>query len=248
MEVLALGFSRTGTMSLQHALQEIGYKCYHMTEVVPNNAYGYWLEALKAKYGGEGRPYQRAEFDKVLGKYSVRTECSNRPHGVETHGQSAKVILTERDVDSWVVSMNRTIFEVHSWRLFRYFAWLEPNLMGPFWVLFTYILDIWTGGNINDRDRLRQTYRDHYTHARKVVPKEKLLDFRPGGGYPQLCEFLGRPAPGDKVYPHINQPDNIVRLFMRVWWITLWAAITKIGGMITAIIVAFLAVRWYSYV
>ena len=35
------------------------------------NAFHYWLEALKAKYRGEGKPYGRLEFDKLLGRYSV---------------------------------------------------------------------------------------------------------------------------------------------------------------------------------
>ena len=30
-----------------------------------------WLEALKAKYLRKGNPYAKAEFDKLLGKYSV---------------------------------------------------------------------------------------------------------------------------------------------------------------------------------
>ena len=59
---------------MQHALQRLGYKSYHMTEAGRNKAFNYWLEALKAKYSGEGRPYQRAEFDKVLGDYSVHID------------------------------------------------------------------------------------------------------------------------------------------------------------------------------
>lgn len=57
-----------------------------MTEVAPNKAFNYWLEALKAKYFGEGRPYQRAEFDKLLGNYSVR---------VKSPQQSNSCLLTQ---------------------------------------------------------------------------------------------------------------------------------------------------------
>ena len=57
---------------MQHALQKLGYKSYHMIEGARNlNAFSYWLEALKAKYAGEGKPYGRTEFDKVLKNYSV---------------------------------------------------------------------------------------------------------------------------------------------------------------------------------
>ena len=43
-----------------------------MGEALRNpKAFNYWLEALEAKYSDVGEPYQRAEFDKLLGDYSV---------------------------------------------------------------------------------------------------------------------------------------------------------------------------------
>ena len=42
---------------------------------------------------------------------------------------NAKVILTERDVDSWLVSMDKTILELLSWKSFYYIAPFEP--VGP---------------------------------------------------------------------------------------------------------------------
>ena len=63
---------------MQRALQRLGYKSYHAMEAGLNRKWPYWLEALKAKYAGEGKPHQRAEFDKLLGTYSVSaTRCSH---------------------------------------------------------------------------------------------------------------------------------------------------------------------------
>ena len=42
-----------------------------MTEAGVTKSFNYWYEALKAKYDGQGRPYRRTEFDKLLGDYSV---------------------------------------------------------------------------------------------------------------------------------------------------------------------------------
>ena len=57
---------------MQSALQTLGYKSYHMAETANNpGSIVYWLEALKAKYLGQGKPYAKAEFDKLLGNYSV---------------------------------------------------------------------------------------------------------------------------------------------------------------------------------
>ena len=33
MQVIGAGFGRTGTMSLQAALELLGYRCYHMREI-----------------------------------------------------------------------------------------------------------------------------------------------------------------------------------------------------------------------
>lgn len=64
---------------MQHALQKLGYKSYHMIEGARNpKAFSYWLEALKAKYAGEGKPYERPEFDKLLQNYSVRIYLSRK--------------------------------------------------------------------------------------------------------------------------------------------------------------------------
>ena len=62
------------TIAMRDALNTLGYKSYHMLEGAFNpHAFDYWYEALRAKYAGEGKPYERAEFDKLLGNYSVMT-------------------------------------------------------------------------------------------------------------------------------------------------------------------------------
>ena len=63
---------------MQQALQRLDYNSYHAMKAALNRKWPYWPEALKAKYAGEGKLYQRAQFDKILGIYSVSaTHC---PH------------------------------------------------------------------------------------------------------------------------------------------------------------------------
>ena len=59
-------------VALQLGLQTLGLKSYHTLDCSKTKTFPYWLEAVKAKYGGEGRPYGRDEFDKLLGQYNVR--------------------------------------------------------------------------------------------------------------------------------------------------------------------------------
>lgn len=51
----------------------LGYRPYHMYEVVQSTAHmGIFEEALNAKYFGVGKPYGKAEFDKWFAEYDVR--------------------------------------------------------------------------------------------------------------------------------------------------------------------------------
>ena len=44
---------------------------------------------------------------------------------------NAKIILTERDIKSWEISLEKTIFELLSWRSFYWIALLEPVWAQP---------------------------------------------------------------------------------------------------------------------
>ena len=74
-----VGYSRTGTVSLMAALRELGYHPYHMAEAINNAAMDFplWEEALRAKFFGEGKPWGREEFDKMLGQFDVRCYIIN---------------------------------------------------------------------------------------------------------------------------------------------------------------------------
>ena len=68
---------------MKTALNKLGYHCYHMEQCLMNwKKYHpqYWLEALRAKYQGIGKPYGKSEFDKVLADYDVPTALPNHFH------------------------------------------------------------------------------------------------------------------------------------------------------------------------
>lgn len=58
--------------AMQTALHQLGYNSYHVVEAGRIKTFPYWLEALRAMYLGDGQLYKRAEFDKLLGNFSVR--------------------------------------------------------------------------------------------------------------------------------------------------------------------------------
>ena len=105
-------------------------------------------------------------------------------------------------------------------------------------------MSIWTGDSIHDRNRLRQTYHDHYAHVRAIIPKDEILEFKPQDGWGPLCKFLGKPVP-DEPYPHVNRPDDIIKMQTFVWWLAVAKTAQKVGGTVLALGVVAGAV-WYA--
>lgn len=104
-----------------------------------------------------------------------------------------------------------------------------------------------TRGNLNDRQQLAQTFHDHYEHVRRVVPKEKLFEFDPKGGYEPLCKFLDKPVPKGGTYPHTNTPENLIEVHAKLWWYTLAIAVKKIGVNLGAVVIPAGAMWYYFY-
>ena len=50
----------------------------------------------------------------------------------------------------------------------------------------------------------RERYREHYASVRKMVPGERLLEYRLGSGWEPLCAFLGKEVP-DVEFPRVNE-------------------------------------------
>ena len=63
-----------------------------------------------------------------------------------------------------------------------------------------------------------QLFLKHNVYVKAVVPKKKLLIFKPTDGYKQLCEFLGKTILGDRVFPRMNWLDDIRMDTTSLWW------------------------------
>ena len=191
---------------------------------------------------------------------------------------NAKVILTNRDVDKWLVSMDKTFYTVMKWRsmgmlaavdkvidppppFFSLSVWVCPrlfraqmkiarrqDLIGPYWALLRIIMNSWTKGNWEDRGALRQGYLNHYAHVRAVVAKENLLEFKSEDGWEPLCAFLGKPVPKDEPYPRVNDGDSVVKLHGYLFWYRLMKIVLRFGGILLAVAVALGTVWYYAAV
>jgi hypothetical protein len=71
-KVIGAGFGRTGTWSTLHALNQLGFPCYHMTEVVQNKAnkshLNFWLKVANSP------PGVQHDWEQVFARYSAAVD------------------------------------------------------------------------------------------------------------------------------------------------------------------------------
>jgi len=215
MQVLCLGLSRTSTMSMLTAFTKLGYNCYHFLEAARMQTAGerhldYWLEGFKIKMYGNGEPFGRSEFDKILGDYSAVTDtpCANFCAELIAAYPDAKIILKTRDPDKWVQSMEVSVLNILSWRiwpfLMKYGVRKGPKALRN--LLELAVLD-WTSGHPDDREALRAGFLAHNQRVRSLAPKYNFLEFSVTDGWEPLCKFLGKEVPNEP-FPHVNKGSN----------------------------------------
>ncbi|THV45303.1 hypothetical protein BGAL_0505g00070 [Botrytis galanthina] len=185
MQVLCLGLSRTSTMSLQESLNKLGYKTYHCRVAAPTKVHiPLWLEGFDAKLSGNGKPFGREEFDKILTNFSATTDMPavNFSEGLLAAYPAAKVILTTRDPDKWIESVERSIYAI---------------VNSHIWPLLKIILPALRAGFIAHNEKIRR------------LAGGRLLEFSPKDGWEPLCNFLGKPVPNEP-YPHSEAGKTFV--------------------------------------
>lgn len=202
MEVIGVGFGRTGTMSLKASLEILGLgPCYHMIEVFPRgpSAFPLWEQA------SSGSP----DWDAIFDGFSSTTDFPACTFWKELadHYPRAKLVLTVRDPEAWFRSTQETIFAPH---------WIEylPNSMAGCFMQGT--INDYFDGRMHDRDFLIQRFNEHVADVQANISSERLLTFEVSQGWEPLCNFLEVPVP-DVEFPRINDTEatqGIIREIM----------------------------------
>ncbi|KXZ46457.1 hypothetical protein GPECTOR_43g893 [Gonium pectorale] len=213
IEVLGAGFGRTGTLSLSLALNTLGYKTHHMKEVVGNPAQGAaWLQATRDR--AAGRPI---DLRAILAGYTAAVDwpAVGFLHELLELYPQAKVVLTIRDFDSWYESARTTIFAINqAAQAIKPPFYLAPffrDLTNMFSMAYELVFEQAFGGRFNDKEAARQVYEAHLAEVRRLVPKERLLEFSVADGWGPLCDFLGKPVP-EEPFPRANDRAQFTKL------------------------------------
>lgn len=198
-KVFGIGFSETGTTSLENAIKLLGYNTWRGHWENPNLSYATALYLYK-------------DYDKLFKIISYYDAFSDIPWGgsdlypaLYEHFPNSRFILTIRDAESWYLSFERMITK------------FDPNLetaLDSFYAKGRYgavhfFKDVF---HIETLSGNRQKIIEHYNaHNQAVLDyfKERkaefmVMDFSRGDGWNNLCNFLNKPIP-DQPFPHANK-------------------------------------------
>ncbi len=197
LKVLGAGFGRTGTHSLQLALNTLGFgPCYHMFEVAKNPSHNkIWLEAI------EDKPVNWQELFKAYQSAVDWPAAAFVPQLLDVF-PDVKIVLTLRDPEDWYQSISKTIFTslAIEGKVRGMVGSSRKNMASQ---LFKRVFS----GRYKDKEYILEAFDEHLGKVEEWVPRESLLKYRVTEGWQPLCEFLGVPVP-DLAFPRSNDRQS----------------------------------------
>lgn len=176
-KVFSIGLSRTGNRSLTAALKILGYKANHY----PIGMVGVRKGKLYFKYD------RIKKYDALVDMPIV---CFYKE--IARRYPAAKFILTTRDKEKWLKSMEKHLDAIRPFKLYK-----PARLMDK----LTY------GTHDFDRKKLLKAYDRHVNDVKehfKGTGRLLVIDIPRGDGWKPLCRFLEKPVP-DMPFPHKNK-------------------------------------------
>jgi hypothetical protein len=195
LRVVGAGLGRTGTHSLQLALQQLlGAPCYHMIEVFVHQEHvPMWQQAVDG---------DAVDWDELLAGYVATVDWPGAAFWRElsTANPSALVLLSVRDdAEAWWRSAEQTIFAT--------FAREVPPEMESWHRMVEDLFVRRFANRWNDKSTAIAAYERHNEEVRASVAADRLLEWKPGDGWAPICGALDLPVP-DAPFPHVNSTED----------------------------------------
>jgi hypothetical protein len=187
LRVIGAGVGRTGTTSLQAALEMLlEGRCYHMHEVFPRpDDIPQWHQAALGNM-----PDWPALFSDWVA--AIDWPAAAYWEELATAFPDALIILSYRDPESWWKSVSSTIFP----------ASMEAE-DSPWRRMVWDMLKHRFTDDVENRAAVVAAYEAHNAHVRATAPANRLLQWQASDGWGPLCVALGLAVPAAE-FPHIN--------------------------------------------
>jgi Sulfotransferase domain len=194
IQVIGAGLARTGTMSLQLALQRLlGRPCYHMIDVFAEPAHiAPWREAVRGNLPA---------WDEFLDGYGAAVDLPASAFWQEMAAlyPDALIILSVRESpERWWDSVSHTLFVRGRPR---------PVPGTPLAELIAMVADLWKTRlgveDVFDADSMISAYQRHNDSVRRHAHPGRLLEWRAAEGWAPIAAALGKPVPAEP-FPCVN--------------------------------------------
>jgi Sulfotransferase domain len=205
LKVIGAGLPRTATTTQMVVLEQLGFgPCYHMRNVLMDleNQLPKW-EAVQ-----DGNP----DWADIFGDAQSTVDWPSARYYedlMEVY-PDAKILLSERDGESWVKSMRETVWGVYFGESVLRHVSSARACIDPQWRRY---LDVMNRMNWEEGASMAG---DHHSDqglidimnrwnegVKATVPSDRLLSWYPTDGWEPLCEFLEVPVPDGPV-PKLN--------------------------------------------
>jgi Sulfotransferase domain len=226
MKLIGAGLPRTATTTQMIALEMLGLPCYHMRDMMSDLATS--VPQFRQAFEGD------ADWDEIFEGKESEVDWPAAYHWrelIEVY-PDAKVLLSVRDADAWVRSMENTINQVFFGDSLMHHLARAQYAIDPQYAAW---IDLLSEMNWGERGAFAGTNGDPNAMAEAMerwnqsvidgVPSERLLVWDPKEGWEPLCEFLEVPVP-EQTLPHVNDTENFQKnLIMgpaigaiNAWW------------------------------
>jgi len=202
MKVICAGIGKTGTKSITKALRHLGFTVFDWEEQI-FDFLDHWFDVFQNGADPDvKRVYQNADaVVDIPGNVFWEEILEAFP--------DCKVILSEREEDSWVKSMANQLKTVEAVKS-RTMALLSPTMRKMYYIGDSNVRALVGSCNKNSTCVFRKRYRIHNHHVKSIVSPDKLLVYNVQQGWKPLCDFLGCEVP-PVAFPYENVKGEVAK-------------------------------------
>jgi hypothetical protein len=200
LEIIGVGYGRTGTLSLKTALERLGFgPCYHAVEFMRHPEHQARWEA--AFHGNN------PQWEEVFADYRSTVDFPGTAFWrelVDAYPQ-AKVILTVRDPEEWYASMRETFLAAAGPDGKPPIPGADEGFLGE--------AQNWTQmmADLEDEHTAIADFKRHIEEVRSYVPSHRLLIYEVREDWQPLSDFLEVQVP-DEPFPRLNDSEAFKEL------------------------------------
>jgi hypothetical protein len=195
LRVVGAGLGRTGTASLQLALQQLlGGRCYHMGETFgrPDD-----IPVWHAAANGD-----MPDWPTFLADYVAAVDwpvCAFWRQLSDEYPDAIVLLSSRSSADPWWKSAHDTIFQISH----REIPPEHSDVMGAQLAMMKDLFANTFTPDWSDEATAKRAYEAHNAAVRATIDPARLVDWQPGDGWEPICTALSLPVPTDP-FPHAN--------------------------------------------